>query len=375
MFRSMIYQLTLIALFLLITGGFLILAMQYPALYVSTTYEDLLAEWGQFYFYLAGLVLSVPLAVVRGHYRWFFAVLALACFYAAGEEISWGQRIFEYEVPEIFEEQNLQNETNLHNFLTGPESGVRGDIVKYAVILGVLCYGVLFPWLLGRGARLSRLLVDIGVAPPPRYLAPYFLAAGVLEIGLFHFNEAEVAEVLLGFAIGVIAIHHGFSRNRTLEADLPESWPASAQLQVAGRLVALFLLVVTLAGASTYAAYQAPSMRAGIENRLVNGFEKYAAAYAIREHWKQAAQMYFSAHELSRDLAGRYRLQGNSDWARFYEQKAYAFSLRVLEADPDSVVITRALIRFYRERGDIAKVEYLSQRVQELGGSSAETVE
>lgn len=43
------------------------------------------------------------------------AGLALMSFLAAGEEISWGQRLFDYPTPEAIARVNLQNEMNLHN--------------------------------------------------------------------------------------------------------------------------------------------------------------------------------------------------------------------------------------------------------------------
>ena len=47
----------------------------------------------------------------------FFILLAAAFFWAGGEEISWGQRIFGWETPETIAEYNYQEETNLHNFI------------------------------------------------------------------------------------------------------------------------------------------------------------------------------------------------------------------------------------------------------------------
>lgn len=41
---------------------------------------------------------------------------AIAAIFFAGEEISWGQRIFAIESPGVFAEANYQGETNLHNF-------------------------------------------------------------------------------------------------------------------------------------------------------------------------------------------------------------------------------------------------------------------
>ncbi|MGV8092118.1 MAG: hypothetical protein AB2L24_09675 [Mangrovibacterium sp.] len=50
---------------------------------------------------------------------WLFTYLMLAIlfFFAAGEEISWGQRIFGIESSEFFLEHNKQAETNLHNMI------------------------------------------------------------------------------------------------------------------------------------------------------------------------------------------------------------------------------------------------------------------
>jgi hypothetical protein len=44
----------------------------------------------------------------------FFLLLGLLFFFGAGEEISWGQRIFNYNTPEVAV-SNIQNEFNLHN--------------------------------------------------------------------------------------------------------------------------------------------------------------------------------------------------------------------------------------------------------------------
>lgn len=42
-------------------------------------------------------------------------VVAILFFFIFGEEISWGQRIFNIEAGDFFKEKNIQNETNLHN--------------------------------------------------------------------------------------------------------------------------------------------------------------------------------------------------------------------------------------------------------------------
>jgi hypothetical protein len=44
-----------------------------------------------------------------------FGVLSLGCFVIGGEEVSWGQRIVGWESSEYFHEENMQEETNIHN--------------------------------------------------------------------------------------------------------------------------------------------------------------------------------------------------------------------------------------------------------------------
>jgi hypothetical protein len=45
----------------------------------------------------------------------FFLLLAILFFFGFGEELSWGQRIFNVQSPELIKEINVQGETNIHN--------------------------------------------------------------------------------------------------------------------------------------------------------------------------------------------------------------------------------------------------------------------
>lgn len=47
--------------------------------------------------------------------RFYFIFFALLFFFAFGEEISWGQRIFGFATPEPIEDINVQGEFNVHN--------------------------------------------------------------------------------------------------------------------------------------------------------------------------------------------------------------------------------------------------------------------
>ena len=81
-------------------------------------------------------VTLVPLAVItltcfvylikftRKKNIWFFFVylmLGMGSFFILGEEISWGQRIFNFKTTEYFQEHNTQDEMNIHNLMIDGE--------------------------------------------------------------------------------------------------------------------------------------------------------------------------------------------------------------------------------------------------------------
>lgn len=82
--------------------------------------EDKAIEWlgaiawalASFWFVLAAARLYKRHMTIKAFW---LLILSVICFLATGEEISWGQRLFSIETPEIIANHNLQNELNLHN--------------------------------------------------------------------------------------------------------------------------------------------------------------------------------------------------------------------------------------------------------------------
>ena len=78
--------------------------------------ENLTAVW----FLLAGLLLFVTAWAERSFLRRCVYILGgMAMVFAAGEEISWGQRIFEFATPDFLMSLNEQQEFNVHNIANG----------------------------------------------------------------------------------------------------------------------------------------------------------------------------------------------------------------------------------------------------------------
>jgi len=75
--------------------------------------------------------------IIKTNRNLVFLVCSLLFFVAFGEEISWGQRIFNWETPESIEKINFQQETNLHNLnnfnidLGENQSGIIGWLLVF----------------------------------------------------------------------------------------------------------------------------------------------------------------------------------------------------------------------------------------------------
>ena len=157
--------------------------------YSAFMQEDRAVEWGTaFAFALAGVAFFV--LSVAGK-RWGDGAVALFCFVAAGEEISWGQRLLGYLPSETFLERNAQQEANLHNLVEAFGQP------KWSLIAVVAGYGLLLP-VLARHARMARMLHRLRIAIVPWSLACWFAAAVMILIWYPVRFTGEWVEAMVG---------------------------------------------------------------------------------------------------------------------------------------------------------------------------------
>jgi len=128
------------------------------------------------------------------------------CVVIAGEEISWGQRIFGWGTPVALEDVNHQGESNIHNI----------GVVQKAFNLGELfagLYGAALPilWAVPRiRARLARL--DPILVPPLCLVALFVLPFIYRSIRLILLPDVGERGVELGevpeltFYVGVLVV-------------------------------------------------------------------------------------------------------------------------------------------------------------------------
>ena len=88
--------------------------------------------------------------------------IALVFFFGAGEEISWGQRIFGIESSEYFSENNAQGETNLHNMVINGKK-INKIVFSQLLTLVLLVYLIILPIIYKKMEWTKKLVDSFGV--------------------------------------------------------------------------------------------------------------------------------------------------------------------------------------------------------------------
>jgi hypothetical protein len=158
--------------------------------------EDGFVEWATFVAFVmaAGWLLVVVRRIAPS---WWFQsacfLLAAFCLVVAGEEISWGQRLFGFKPPEVFLERNFQQELNFHNVLMH-ERGLGFELEsKHLVMAIVVGFCVVWP-LLVRHRRFAM----FGPLAPPLSFAPLGLGVFAAELTYKVELTGEGAELIAG---------------------------------------------------------------------------------------------------------------------------------------------------------------------------------
>jgi len=132
------------------------------------------------------------------------AMFAILFFFGAGEEISWGQRIFEVESSDFFKENNAQAETNLHNLVVDGKK-VNKIIFSQLLMVIMVLYLIVSPILYRKKEWFKNLVnrfavpivklhhaiafiistILVAINPPDRKWEVYELAFGVIFFLIF----------------------------------------------------------------------------------------------------------------------------------------------------------------------------------------------
>ena len=144
------------------------------------------------------------------HFFWkvFNTFMILGLFFVFGEEISWGQRIFEIEPSDFFSRNNTQNETNLHNLTI---NGVK--INRIISVCASSIFGVYYLFLLRMYKKvpfLKKWIQTTGIPVPTFFQSLWFLGGTLLILSVPHSKKWEIWECVfvLSFLWILIAPHN-----------------------------------------------------------------------------------------------------------------------------------------------------------------------
>lgn len=166
--------------------------------------EDGPVEWGTTVMLFGVFALSLYRLVTLGAKKkilWRIGtfIFALLFFFAAGEEISWGQRIFSVESSEFFLKNNAQGETNLHNLMIG-ETKINKIIFSQLLFLVMFLYLLVAPVLYRKQEWFKKLADNFAVPIVEWHHTIAFLVTTVMVA----LNPADRKWEVYELAFGVI---------------------------------------------------------------------------------------------------------------------------------------------------------------------------
>jgi hypothetical protein len=135
-----------------------------------------------------------------------FVVLCLGIIFIMGEELSWGQRIFNIKSSEFFKDFNTQKETNFHNLKI---NGVKLNILLFTdlgtIVLSV--YFLLSRWLCRKFDALYKLREHLNFPLPKVHHTIFFYFSFLMVYAFAYERNDEVFELLLPCIIMLIMLN------------------------------------------------------------------------------------------------------------------------------------------------------------------------
>jgi hypothetical protein len=120
------------------------------------------------------------------------------CLFGAGEEISWGQRVFDIETPQSLMARNAQKEMNLHNLTfewNGKEVKINRLVFGRGLAAALLLYLFVLAPLHRRNPRVRRLVDGWAIPMPTVYqVLAYLVVVAVVELLIDSSKRGEMTE-------------------------------------------------------------------------------------------------------------------------------------------------------------------------------------
>jgi len=183
--------------------------------YLRTISEGSVVEWSGFVVLIASSFLFFGAAKrwVNSLSRWVLFAASAGVFVIGMEEMSWGQMIFNWDSPALFDQYNIQHETGIHNlwFLHYHTWTIASIVMTLFFVISVIS-GLLrlAGWVKKRS--FADILLPLGCT------STYFLTASIfywftvlvksgIDLGYFHSREQEIGELFFYCGIFIHSMH------------------------------------------------------------------------------------------------------------------------------------------------------------------------
>lgn len=170
------------------------------------TEDGVLENTTALFLFLSSLLVLTRTAKHYHQKKWMWVavgvLLGVGLLFGAGEEISWGQRIFDIETTDYFKQNNKQNEINLHNLEFNGLSV--NKVLSKILSVGFGVYFLVFPVLNQRSKKLAKLFADFGIFLPTVTQIACFVLCTIIVLVIPHERKWEIWEAV--FAIVFFAI-------------------------------------------------------------------------------------------------------------------------------------------------------------------------
>lgn len=127
MYKNKTIQLNiLLGIIIYIFLNYSILSFDNKTIYKFSHEDGIIEYLGALYFFIAAILFLIlykldtkgnDFGLIRTNKNIFYLLLGIVFLFASGEEVSWGQRIFNIQVPKVWEAINVQKEITIHNLI------------------------------------------------------------------------------------------------------------------------------------------------------------------------------------------------------------------------------------------------------------------
>ena len=194
--------------------SFIIVSTVFLFYYSSSVYNLFVEEDGIIEYSTAVLLLSVSIYFINKLLKKSKVIssknigiilFSIIFFFGFGEEISWGQRIFNVETPLFFSENNLQSETNIHNLMIG---GVKLNklIFTNGLFFIFLFYFLAGPYLYTKSNNVKSIINRFSIVIPKYSQSIIFICSTIIIYIFDHDRISEIWECLFAFTMLITSI-------------------------------------------------------------------------------------------------------------------------------------------------------------------------